>query len=129
MKIKVEKNNPKIKKALEEVQARAKERTLDEWEFSMYADTAEKRLEKMGIAKKYRTGATAYIGHHKYSDFPAAYRWRPAGTVATIKRFSSGWYIVHLERLSDCRSKEPWLKITDNQKEIACQKYIEDMTR
>ena len=104
----------KISAILQEVQSRAKERTLSAEEIGYAAEKAESRLDKAGLPACHRKGVRVELGHHK---LPNSYKWRAAGTMATLERGRSRWYVVELKR-DVCNYGRNRMILSDAQKEI-----------
>ena len=86
-------NKEKIEAALNEVQSRAKARTISYEDILEAIDTIE---EKLNISKKAMVGVIARVSLH-CQHFPANYNGQPMGTEFTIQRFSS-WFLTGVSR-------------------------------
>ena len=93
-KVKVTDTN-KVLEALEEGQGRATARTVDISDIVALAAYGEKRLEDLGLPKRYRAGATA---HYSPPKVPNAYKYSADGSYATLTRGSSHWYLTDIHR-------------------------------
>lgn len=87
-------NKEKIEAALNEVQSRAKARTIS---YEDILETIEHIEEKLNISKKAMVGVIARVSLH-CQHFPANYNGQPMGTEFTIQRFSSGWFLTGVSR-------------------------------
>jgi hypothetical protein len=94
MKIKLS-DTAKIIAALEEGQGRATARTASLHEVNALAEYAEQKLEKLGLAKSLRAGATAY---YYPPQVPNSYDYAASGTFFTLQRGSSDWYLTEVSR-------------------------------
>ena len=64
------------------------------WELVALAESAEKRLTALGIAKKYRSGAV--VRATSGGSVPNAYKYSRNATDARLIRSSGGWFLVHV---------------------------------
>ena len=115
-------DHKKVYEALETANKGAKVRTLNWNQVADYAKESEQRLASACIPLKDRIGARAVIGYEK---FPNAYykHGSPFGTIATLERGKSTWFLVGVSRtFCDGRNK---LYLTDRQKEIIAKKAVE----
>ena len=115
-------NHKRIYAALDIANKGAKVRTLSWNQVADYAKESEQRLASSCIPLKDRIGARAVIG---YETFPRSYfkHGSPFGTIATLERGKSAWFLVGVVRTScDGRNR---LYLTDRQKEIVAKKAIE----
>lgn len=115
-------NHKRIYLTLDSANKGAKVRTLNWNALLQYSYDCEHRLASASIAVKDRIGARAVVGYEK---FPNAYykHGSPFGTIATLERGKSAWFLVGVSRTScDGRNK---LYLTDRQKEIIAKKAIE----
>jgi hypothetical protein len=93
-KVKVTDTN-KVLEALEEGQGRATARTVDTSDIAALALYGERRLEELGLPKKFRAGATVHYSPPKVAN---SYNYAADGTYATITRGSSHWYVTDVHR-------------------------------
>lgn len=115
-------NHKRIYAALDIANKGAKVRTLNWNQLLEHSYDCEHRLASACITVKDRIGARAVIG---YKKFPNAYHKHgsPFGTIATLERGSSAWFLVGVSRtFCDGRNK---LYLTERQKEIIAKKAIE----
>jgi hypothetical protein len=84
-----------VQAILDEGQGKATARILLPHDITALAAYGERRLEELGLAKSYRSGATA---HYSPPRVPNSYNYRADGTYATITRGSTGWYLTEVRR-------------------------------
>lgn len=87
-------NKEKIEAALNEVQSRAKARTIS---YEDILETIEHIEEKLNISKKAMVGVIARVSLY-CEHFAGSYKGVPMGTEFTIQRFSSGWFLTGVSR-------------------------------
>lgn len=90
-------NREKIEKALEEVQKKAKVRTIDVADLINEIKKIEKRLHSLNIKMKDWKGVKFCCSPHM-TPFPGAYKGRPEGTEFIVERGSGAWFIVDISR-------------------------------
>ena len=93
------KNEDKVQRELDAVQARARTRFLSYSDLVRATQDAEKRLEAMAVPVKERAGAEVLVDPHRV---PGSYRGAAEGTSAVLRRTQSGWSVVRIER-TRCR--------------------------
>lgn len=87
-------NKEKIEAALNEVQSRAKARTIS---YEDILEAIERIEKKLNISKKAMIGVTVRVSLH-CQHFPAKYNGQPMGTEFLIQRFPSGWFLTGVAR-------------------------------
>ena len=114
-------NHKRIYAALDIANKGAKVRTLNWNALLQYSYDCEHRLASASIAVKDRIGARAVVG---YETFPKSYfkQGAPFGTIATLERGSSAWFLVGVSR-TFCNGRNK-LYLTDRQKEILAKKAV-----
>ena len=117
-------DSDRIAAALAKVQKRAQVRTLHRINVLQAAERAEMKLEALKIPKKDRYGTVAYYGYEK---FPSAYKWTPEGTLVTLFRFTTGWFLIDVER-DDCKGRNH-LDLTERQKDIITERALADAVK
>ena len=123
MKIKIEESNRrKISSLLGEMNGKSFSHTANDKHIFELAELMEMRLEKFGIAKKYRSGAKA--SGMSGGDVPNAYKYSRIVNTYTIERGSSDWFLI------DAQRDEVWgnadkdrLSLTVAQRDIAVSKF------
>jgi hypothetical protein len=85
----------KITAALDAAQGRATARTISPEDLVTFAAEAEKQMEKAGIPKALRKGATLRILPARVAN---AYQYAAEGTSATLERGSTDWYLISASR-------------------------------
>lgn len=105
-------NKEKIEAALNEVQSRAKARTISYEDILEAIDTIE---EKLNISKKAMVGVIARVSLH-CQHFPANYNGQPMGTEFTIQRFSS-WFLTGVSRENIEHVRKYRLTLSESAKE------------
>ena len=98
MKIKVT-DKEKLQKELDAAQAKARVRTVDYRDIIEAVEKAEERLSQI-LFKKDWIDLEVHCDPNS-QKFPGAYKGRPESTHFTIKRCSSGWFVVKIDRY-DC---------------------------
>lgn len=86
---------PRLEDRLEELQRRWRARTISAYQLEDAAKEAEARLEKAGIPKRDRPGATATLDPW---SVPKSYGYAAEGSVAHLVRKTGGWYLDRIER-------------------------------
>jgi hypothetical protein len=119
MKIKiVEKNRGAIKILLAEINGKSSAHTADDSNIFGLARSMENRLEKLGIAKKDRAGASA--SGMSGGDVPSAYKYSRIVTDYEIVRGASDWFLVVAKRDETYgNATRPHLSLTVAQRDIA----------
>ena len=102
MKIKISFNESidKVNDALTAANARVRNATHDN--VVKMVLRIEKDLVRKGLLKKHWTGLKFQCNPHS-RIFPNAYKGTPTATYFTVERFSSGWFLVGVER-RECRN-------------------------
>jgi len=95
MKINVN-DKEKLQKALDEVQAKSRTRTITVENMQAAVKHYEAYLAKL-MPKKYWQGIGLLFDHNA-QNFPNAYKGNPMGTRVRIIRGSSDWFITEIER-------------------------------
>jgi len=91
---------------LAEANGRASRHTFTAWsDIEAEASTAESKLDKLGIPKAERAGAKLIA--QSGSVLPNAYRYTARGTVITLLRRSSGWYLETVSGYDLCPKHVP----------------------
>jgi hypothetical protein len=112
-------NARKIEAALAAVNGRASAHTFTTFaEVEQVATTLERKLQGLGIAKKYRAGAggTARSG----DGVAKAYDYTRKATEIRIERRSSTWFLAAIyEATAYAEGSHPRLVLTENQDAIA----------
>lgn len=87
----------KVQAAIRDMEKKARVRLFDVDRIGPAIEATEKRLEGLGVAKKYWIGCRIHFQPervpNKYATKGAAY-----GTYAIVERFSSGWFLVGVSR-------------------------------
>lgn len=89
-----EANMKKIEDEIENVQAKAKTRTIDASDINRAIATIEKTL---GISKKDMEGLAVEVDMNA-QDFPNAYRYRAESTIFRIRREGGKWRVTNICR-------------------------------
>ena len=112
-------NAKKIETALAEVNGRATAHTFTTFaEIEQIATSLERKLQGLGIAKKYRAGAsgTARSG----GSVAKAYDYARKATEIRIERRSSTWFLVAIyEATAYAEGSHPRLMLTESQDAVA----------
>lgn len=124
MKINV-KNSAKISAVLDELQKRARERTISADYVQFVAIEAEKRLAKNELAKYQRTGARVIYGYH---EFRSGYKYTAYGTIIVLERFAAGWFLIDVKR-DNCMYGRNSIIYNDKQRKIIAEKAIASASR
>jgi hypothetical protein len=113
-------NETRITAELEEVQNRAKERTIDLYDIKKAVESIQKT---MGIPKKALEGCEFDVNIHA-QKFPSAYKWAPSYTTFSVTMKGGKW------RLTDIRRTDYWTgtakvhsHLTDEAKQALIEKY------
>ena len=125
MKIKIDsKNTDKITATLDAAQGKANARTLFAGSVSALADSAERRLDRLNIPKKYREGARAVFFE---ADLPSAYKYKAESTRIVIERGKAAWYLVDVSRIAIYPKQKGrnHLILTDQQLDVIMSSYRE----
>ena len=87
--------------ALDDVQKRAKTRTIDDWSICQAIKEIEERLDIISS----KTDAIGTIAEVDYNaqHFPNAYKFTPESTQITLVKKSSGWTLTSIQR-NKCKS-------------------------
>jgi hypothetical protein len=123
MKIKiVEANRTKIHALLNEINGKSVSHTAGQQNIFDLAEMMELRLNKFGIAKKDRAGATA--SGMSGGDVPNAYKYSRIVTAYGIERGASDWFLVYAKRDETYgNAAKPRLSLTPAQRDIAVSKF------
>jgi hypothetical protein len=89
------KNTPKVQAVLDKFQKPYRARLMRVAQIDSAIKAAETRLHDLSIPKKYWNGSTISI---KAGAVPNSYGYPATATVATIKRFPTGWFLTELSR-------------------------------
>jgi hypothetical protein len=112
-------NAKKIEVALAAVNGRATAHTFSTFaEIEQVATTLERKLQYLGIAKKYRVGAsgTARSG----GSVARSYDYARKATDIRIERRSNTWFLVSIdEATAYAEGSHPWVTLTESQDAIA----------
>lgn len=119
MKVNV-KDSEKIKEMLDEIQRRTTERNMSPFIIKDVSELAERKLDSLNIPKKERAGAKVFYGYEK---FPKAYKYIANGTLFTLERMSSGWFMTCLKR-DNCMWENNRLELTETQKKIVMDNAV-----
>lgn len=92
-------NRDKVQSAIDTVQKRCKERTIDVEDILYAAEEIERYLS---IPKKALAGVSVRVNLHRRA-FPNSYRYTPYGTIFTLHQTVSGWFLADICRV-DVRS-------------------------
>lgn len=106
-------NKEKIEAALNEVQNRAKARTIS---YEDILEAIENIEKKLNISKKAMIGIRARVSLH-CERFSGLYKGIPMGTEFTIQRFPSGWFLVGVSRDNVDHSRTYCLVLSESAKE------------
>ncbi len=114
MKINVN-DREKLQKALDEVQGKAKTRTLDYENIIDAVERFEMQLEKL-LPKKYWQGIGCIHDRHA-QNFPNAYKGEPLSTKVWFVRGASGWFVTAITRTrtSSAGHQYTMLRLSDEQ--------------
>jgi hypothetical protein len=123
MKIKItDANRQAINILLGKINGKSLAHTAHDKHIFELAELMEMRLEKFGIAKKDRSGATA--SGMSGGKVPSAYKYSRIVNTYTIERKSSDWFLIYAQR------DEVWgnaskdrLSLTVAQRDIAVSKF------
>lgn len=88
-------NADKLEAAIKKAEGKATQRLFDTRRIDNAIRDAEKKLNEIGIAKKYQNGCEIRF---KPAKVPNSYKYRAEGTFVIIERFSSGWFLVDCYR-------------------------------
>jgi len=100
MKINID-HTDKVKQAIKEAEGKATARTLEHWQIECVIEKAKKKLSALEIPKKYWIDCRITIEPETVAN---SYRSIAYGTCATLKRFSTGWFLTSVDRIT-CRSQ------------------------
>ena len=120
MKINVN-NREKLNRELDAVQRRAQVRTLTAAEILRVSQQAEQRLSDVGLSAQLKRGAQLRFG--MCGPFPSAYKYPASGTVGTLERFASGWFVVDLHR-GDCDGHN-YFRLTPEQQQRISERAVD----
>lgn len=107
-------NQDKVQAAIDTAQKRCKERTID-FEDILYA--AEEIERYLSVPKKALAGVSVRVNLHRRA-FPNSYRYTPRGTIFTLHRTVSGWFLADI-----CRFGKYFITLPDTTK-VAILKRI-----
>lgn len=94
-------NKEEIEKIIAEVQKGCRTRTIDYTDLVYATEKAEEMLDAIGIKKDGRNECQIVL---KPQTVCNSYNGKAEGSSATIKRFSSGWFLIYFGRVSCNRS-------------------------
>ena len=94
-------NKEEIEKIIAEKQRGCRIRMLDYNDLFCAAEKAEEMLDAIGIKKDGRNDCQIVL---KPQTVCNSYNGKAEGSSATIKRFSSGWFLIYFGRVSCNRS-------------------------
>lgn len=122
-----EKNWQKLDELLKTVQGRCTVRTLNLEDVKKLIEKIDKRLDHLGLPKKYRNGLVVECNPF-INDFPRAYKYKAEGTNITFIHRNNNWRIIYICR-NNCkgdRRKAIEFDFTSEQKEkiINSVKYM-----
>lgn len=120
MKINVE-NLKKLQEELDAVQRRAQVRRFIAYQVRDIARRAEQRLSDVGLSAQLKRGAQLRFG--MCGPFPSAYKYPATGTVGTLERFASGWFVVDLHR-GDCDGHN-YFRFTPEQQQRISERAVD----
>lgn len=112
MKINID-NCQKVEQALADVQKKARERTISYEDIIESINCIE---DKLNISKKAMIGTKAHISLY-CGHFPGAYKGTPMGTEFDIERFSTGWFLVGVDRYNVDHTRTYHLTLSESAKE------------
>ena len=123
MKIKItEANRLKIHALLGEINGKSVSHTACAQNIFDLAKLMEVRIEKFGIAKKDRFGATA--SGMSGGDVPSAYKYSRNVNTYQIERGSSDWFLIDVKRIDLYgNASKDRLSLTVEQRDIAIAKF------
>ena len=103
-------NRDRLQAVLDQAQGRCTARTID---VDDLFDAVRDIEERLRIPHSAMNGIRAFVDMHA-QKFPAAYKWIPYSTQFELRRFPSGWGLVHVERdICNAPSKTYRLILTD----------------
>ncbi len=79
-------------------------------EIAAVADDAERQLARLDVPKAARKGAR-YVSQSGHG-LPKAYKYRATGTVATLERGASAWFLVDVAACDIWPGKAPITRLT-----------------
>jgi len=128
MKIKiVEGNRTKIHALLGEINNKSVSHTAGQQNIFDLAEMMELRLNKFGIAKKDRAGATA--SGMSGGDVPNAYKYSRIINDYKIERGASDWFLIAVSKYANYgNAAKPRLSLTVVQRDIAVSKFTEQFS-
>lgn len=88
-------NKIKIESELYNIQSKCTARLIDYDDVLDAIGKADAKIASLGISKKYRNDCIVSILPEQVSN---SYEYSAEGTFATLKRFSSGWFLVSCSR-------------------------------
>ena len=103
-----------IQTELNEVQKRARVRTITVWDIANEALIVDGMLH--GMAKKYKDGLVAAINVNAQT-FPGAYRGIPDSTYFKLSNIRGDWYITEIYRVQCDNKPYQWEELTEIQKD------------
>ena len=125
----VPENATAIEARLSEANGRARTHTFTTYlELHYLAEKAEKDLEKFGVTKANRSGAT-YVATSG-GPLPKAYGYKAIQTWVILERRSSHWYLANAGTSDlyprQCPARE--LQVTQAQADEACRRLLANVT-
>ncbi len=79
-------------------------------EIASVADDAERQLARLAVPKAARNGAR-YVSQSG-SKLPGSYKYKATGTVVTLERGASAWFLVSVAACDIWPGKEPFARLT-----------------
>jgi len=86
-------------------------------EIAAVADDAERQLARLDVPKAARKGAR-YVSQSS-GNLPKAYKYTAIGTVVTLERGASGWFLVDVAACDIWPGKAPFQRLTLTQDQDA----------
>jgi len=126
MKIKIDKINiDKIKKELQKVEGKAKERLIDLGNLMGVAPRIYDHLKNHGISKKNAQGIVIVMPSFE-GKMPGAYKYQFGVTLIRLEICSSGVFVINVERKVCYPSESIKMKFSFNRahKELICKNAI-----
>ncbi len=113
----LKKAGAKVQKIIDEVQGRAKERTIAVNDIAGAVINAE---QKIGLTKKALNGCSIWFDLNG-QDFPSAYKWTPMSTQFTVEMINGKWYLTDVQR-EKCTKATADVRLTEQAKELLMAK-------
>lgn len=88
----------KIKALVASMHGKSTAHTFSAEDILVLAATAERKLEAFGLTKAEMVGAR--ISFYSGDEVPNSYKWTREGSVISIERRSTGWFIMALAGIS-----------------------------